>query len=525
VSFAEGLLGVTLDGKYRLDAVLGEGGMGSVFRATHLALERKVAIKLLKPHLTSDDTALQRFAAEARRTMRVDSPHAVKVLDFGVTEHRDYYMVLEYLDGRTVQRELEVDGPFAAARVIHVARHALSALAAAHDSGLVHRDIKPDNLLLMRVGDDPDYTKVLDFGVAKLMEGAARSTRSQLQLTQQGMVFGTPEFMSREQACGLPIDGRSDLYALAATMFAMLTGCGLYAAARPIEWLTHHARTPPPHLGDANPALADQADLDALLQRCLAKRAEDRPQSARELDGLLADLERGGGAAGVAAQPPSPSRALPPMVASPSSYVEALPPGASTAPLVRPPTTEGQPHVPPRARRGLLVAIVAGAVVAIGGAVVAIATVSRTPGATTPATSPPRTVAVADAGPVRAADAAAVAVAVTDAGPDPDATTVAMTPPPAPPTSPHRPVPTPSSPAIAAHLAAARTAATANDRLAELAHAQAALKLDPGNVAATYLMGDALVATGDTDHGCQILGNIKRFPAAAERMRVAGCTN
>jgi serine/threonine-protein kinase len=200
--FAAGLVGIVLDGRYRLDAVLGEGGMGSVFRAQHLAMDRKVAVKLLKPHLTTDNAALQRFAREARATLKVDSAHAVKVLDFGVTPQNDYYMVLEYLDGRTVQRELEVDGPFAPARVLHIARHALDALAAAHNSGLVHRDIKPDNILLMRVDADPDHAMLLDFGVAKLMEGAAVSDKSRFALTQAGMVFGTPEFMSPEQACG-----------------------------------------------------------------------------------------------------------------------------------------------------------------------------------------------------------------------------------------------------------------------------------------------------------------------------------
>ncbi|MGE0402078.1 MAG: serine/threonine-protein kinase, partial [Kofleriaceae bacterium] len=199
-SFAAGLVGVVLDGRYRLDALLGEGGMGSVFRAQHLAMDRRVAVKLLKPHLTQDGNAAQRFLREARATLKVDSPHAVKVLDFGITPHGDYYMALEYLDGRTVQRELEVDGPFAPARVLHIARQALNALGAAHRIGLVHRDIKPDNILLLKVGDDPDYAKLLDFGVAKLMEGTAVSSQSALQLTQAGMVFGTPEFMSPEQA-------------------------------------------------------------------------------------------------------------------------------------------------------------------------------------------------------------------------------------------------------------------------------------------------------------------------------------
>ncbi|HEY0189952.1 MAG TPA: serine/threonine-protein kinase, partial [Kofleriaceae bacterium] len=287
-SFAQGLIGVELDGRYRLDAVLGEGGMGSVFRATQLAMDRKVAVKLLKPHLTTDDTALQRFAREARATQKVDSPHAVKVLDFGVTPHRDYYMVLEYLDGRTVQRELEVDGPFAPARVVHIARHALAALDVAHRSGLVHRDVKPDNLLLMRVGGDGDYTKVLDFGVAKLMQGAAAE---QLALTAAGMVFGTPEFMSPEQACGQPLDGRSDLYSLAATMFAMLTGQGLFEGQSAIEWLTHHARTPAPRLAMVKPELVAYPELDDLLQRCFAKSRDQRPATAAELAHKLAALE------------------------------------------------------------------------------------------------------------------------------------------------------------------------------------------------------------------------------------------
>ncbi|TMQ06866.1 MAG: serine/threonine protein kinase, partial [Deltaproteobacteria bacterium] len=281
-SFAQGLIGVTLDGRYRLDAVLGEGGMGSVFRATQLALERKVAVKLLKPHLTSDRAALERFGREARATFRVESPHAVKILDYGITPLGDYYMVLEYLDGRTVQRELEIDGPFAPARVAHIARQALHALGVAHAQGLIHRDVKPDNLLLMRVGADADYTKILDFGVAKLMQGTAGDP-ARLALTADGMVFGTPEFMSPEQACGQPLDGRSDVYSLAATMFVMLTGVMLFEGRSAIEWLTHHARTPAPRLAMARPELAAYPELDDLLQRCLAKEPDERPATAPDM--------------------------------------------------------------------------------------------------------------------------------------------------------------------------------------------------------------------------------------------------
>jgi serine/threonine protein kinase len=545
VTFAEGLIGVVLDGRYRLDAVLGEGGMGSVFRATQLAMERKVAVKLLKPHLTSDVVALQRFAAEARRTMRVDSPHAVKVLDFGVTEQRDYYMVLEYLDGRTVQRELEVDGPFSPARVIHAARHALSALGAAHASGLVHRDIKPDNLLLMRVGDDPDFTKVLDFGVAKLMEGAAVSSRSALQLTQQGMVFGTPEFMSPEQACGLPLDGRSDIYALAATMFAMLTGCGLFAASSPIEWLTAHARTPPPHLGAVHATLAGETALDALLQRCLAKRPEQRPQSAAELDRLLAALEQSGGK--VAAAPPPMGQALPSTLFSPSSYVEAIaPPDASldmhvaasdqATTSLRPATQADIGVTTPR--RGVVLGLALAGLLAVGGAVVAMTMVagdrSNAPAVAAspqPSARPAPPPVVADAVP---ADATTVALAVVDATAAPapvviDAA-VAATPDAAPASSPpQQPRPhgggSMNQRVVDTHLRAAREALSSKNYVGELAHAQAALKLDPGNLQAAYYMGDALVSSGDLDHGCEILRNIKRFAPASQRMQLAGCGN
>ncbi len=340
-SFAQGLIGVTLDGRYRLDAVLGEGGMGSVFRATHLAMDRKVAVKLLKPHLTGDRIALERFSREARATLKVDSPHAVKVLDFGVTPLGDYYMVLEYLDGRTVQRELEIDGPFAPPRVAHIARQALHALGAAHAQGLIHRDVKPENLLLMRVGSDGDYTKILDFGVAKLMQGAAGDP-AQLALTAAGMVFGTPEFMSPEQACGLPLDGRSDLYSLAATMFVMLTGTTLFEGTTAIEWLTHHVRTPPPQLAMVRPELAAYPELDALLQRCLAKQRELRPETAAEMARLLAELEPALARNPASAPPRTASRPGP---VHASGYVEVLrDPGSTLLPAVAvPPGAATQP--------------------------------------------------------------------------------------------------------------------------------------------------------------------------------------
>ncbi len=533
-SFAEGLVGITLDGRYRLDAVLGEGGMGSVFRAQHLAMERRVAIKLLKPHLTSDATALQRFAAEARRTLRVDSPHAVKVLDFGVTEGKDYYIVLEYLDGRTVQRELEVDGPFAPARVIHIARQALHALGAAHRSGLVHRDIKPENILLMRADDDPDYTKLLDFGVAKLMQGAAVSDRSAFAMTQKGMVFGTPEFMSPEQACGLPLDGRSDLYSLAATMFAMLTGCGLFEAATPIAWLTAHARTPPPRLQQLDAELAPHTALDDLLQRCLAKRADARPADAAAMEAELAAIANG---THDSAASSSSRKAFKPMF-SQSVYVEALPdaPAAisaaevaptSLAPVADPYAPTGAQPIPARRARGKYVAIAAVAAVACAAAI-AIATspnredkVSATTGAApiapAPALAPPPSPSPVPV-PVALPDAA---VAIEPPPPPPAARPkLSAVPPPQPPQPPQPPKP-PSD--AEKHLAAAESAQRAGNRLRQMAEADAARRLEPTNAKAIYLLADVLISTGDVDRGCDYLRAIKHFPLAVARSRSAGC--
>ena len=510
-SFAEGLVGIVLDGRYRLDALLGEGGMGAVYRAHHLAMDRRVAVKLLKPHLTQDHTALERFAREARSTQKVDSPHAVKVLDYGVTPHDDYYMVLEYLDGRTVQRELDVDGPFAPARVLHIAKHALLALGAAHRIGLVHRDIKPDNLLLMRAGDDPDFTKVLDFGVAKLMEGAAKSSRSQLSLTQAGMVFGTPEFMSPEQACGQTLDARSDLYSLAATMFAMLTGCGMYQAGSAIEWLTAHARTPPPHLVDGNPGLAGYGELDALVQRCLAKRPEGRPKDAdamiREIEAVEARLA----GAAPAARPPklvatfSPSTfipALPAEVAADSTLVPALPamPTPSTGEV---PVAAGH--------RGLWLVI--GSLVIVG--MIAVAIVVATAGKAKRTAAARPDAALADA--PRVALAPVDAAAPIDAAPIvADAREVSHP-------TPATPIHNPKSTELDTYLANAQAAQKAGKRMTQVTQAHAAYLLDPHNVKAILLLADGLLAEGDLEHGCKYLRELGRNPVALQRMRSASC--
>ncbi|MBV8755918.1 MAG: protein kinase [Deltaproteobacteria bacterium] len=471
-SFAAGLVGITLDQRYRLDALLGEGGMGAVYRATQLANDRKVAVKLLKPHLTTDQGSLERFAREARATIKVESPHAVKVSDFGITPNGDYYMVLEYLDGRTVQKELDVDGPFEPRRVIHIAKQALHALGAAHAAGIVHRDIKPDNLLLMRVGDDPDYCKVLDFGVAKLLDPGMAS------ITQAGMVFGTPEFMSPEQACGQPLDGRSDLYALAATMFAMLTGRGMYHAGTPIEWLMAHARQPAPHLPDGF-----SPELDAVLQQCFAKHKEQRPATADAMIALLDQLD-----APAAAAPPEIKLQVPTeqprTVFSQTTFTSAV--------VVVPPS-----------RKGMWIAL--GGLVAAAMVVLAIVFATRGKPAKQPVAKP-----------VTAPVDAAVVVAEIDAAPVLDAApadaAVAVVP-----TRPH------ANPAVDQHIAAADQARQAGKWMKQIEEAHAALSLDPKNVKATLLLADGLIRENDIPTACKYLHALGKNPLAQAKAKSAGC--
>ncbi len=525
VSFAEGLVGITLDDRYRLDAVLGEGGMGAVFRATHLAMDRKVAVKLLKPHLSNNEASLERFKREARSTMKVESPHAVKVLDYGVTPQRDYYIVLQYLDGRTVQRELDVDGVFTPARVVHIARQALHALGAAHAIGLVHRDIKPENILLMRVGSDPDYTKLLDFGVAKLMEGAAKSTHSQLALTQLGTVFGTPEFMSPEQACGHLLDGRSDLYSLAGTMFAMLTGCGMFEAGSAIEWLTHHVRTPPPHLALMRPELSTYPELDEVLQACLAKSREARPKSAAELDALLVKIAptlsrpRGG--------TPGSSKVK---VFSSSMFFDALPkdtvePGETLLPsanislqdieaVAAPSTSTSMSALPTRSRRNVYLGI--GALTILGVMSVAIGLVmskkskSATPGAAVASTKHDALAAhdAAAATPDSVNVPADVMVAIADAPTlRPDAGAIAS-----------RPT---ANPTALKFLADAEAAHRSRDAIGQMASAQAAEESDPKRLLKPserlriqFLYAEGMMRTaGNFEKGCKRLRALRNTMA------------
>jgi serine/threonine-protein kinase len=511
----DALVGQVLDGRYRLDALLGQGGMGAVFRAYHLAMERKVAVKVLRPHLVGDAVAAKRFAREAKGTFKIASDHAVRVHDFAIEQTTGVaYMVMEYLDGRTVAAELGVDGPFAPARALHIMKQVCSALAAAHAIGLVHRDVKPDNIMLQVRGSDADYAKVLDFGLAKLSDHAHTAAPFSVgAITQGDMVFGTPDYMSPEQAKGQPLDGRSDLYAVGTTLFEMLTGRCPFVEPTAILLLARHVQARPPRLVEVTPALADVAGIDAieaLVARLLAKSRDDRPASAEacaaELDAVTAQL---GGRA------PRDSRSA----ASTMDLDAPAEPAPKRAPIPSVFLTSPSDAVPRARRRGVWIAIAIAAAAVV--ATIVIATAARRDRRGTAG-------AVIDAG-AGAAIAQGDLRGAIDAGIGAGAGAIVASVEDAQPASPDAAIPThPGSGAVrpsdaAAYIAAAEAARAAGNHIKQLTEADLAVRKDPRNAEARFLLGDALIAGGDIQNGCEYLRSVRRLPKAKAALAAAGC--
>ncbi|MGC4069175.1 MAG: serine/threonine-protein kinase [Polyangiaceae bacterium] len=217
--------------RYRIIETVGAGGMGTVYAAEHLTLRKKVAIKVLHRDLLRLPNIAARFEREARATARIEHPNVTAAVDFGALEDGALYLVLEFVDGRTLRQEL-AKGPLPLPRALHIANQIASLLVTAQSLGIVHRDLKPENVLLVQRGDDPDFVKVMDFGIARMTRGEDDEDASQ-PLTKLGAVFGTPEYMAPEQALGQRVDSRADLYALGVMLFEMLAGVRPYVSAGP----------------------------------------------------------------------------------------------------------------------------------------------------------------------------------------------------------------------------------------------------------------------------------------------------
>jgi tRNA A-37 threonylcarbamoyl transferase component Bud32 len=280
-------------GSYELGELLGRGGMGEVYKATHRMLARPAAIKLIRPEMIASgdpagaQLAVQRFRREAEVAASLRSPNTVELYDFGVTDDGTLYFVMELLEGMDLESLVQRHGPVAPSRVIHIIRQTCASLEEAHQRGLMHRDIKPANIHLGRLGLVYDFVKVLDFGLVKPI--ADRSIEQTLT-TQAGLIIGTPGYMAPEMAIGERVDGRADLYAIGCVAYYLLTGQQVFDGTTAMQIMSKHlqaAPVPP----SARGAFTIPAALDALVLSCLAKEPEERPQSAADLARRLSAID------------------------------------------------------------------------------------------------------------------------------------------------------------------------------------------------------------------------------------------
>ncbi|HKU62918.1 MAG TPA: serine/threonine-protein kinase [Gemmatimonadales bacterium] len=276
-------------GSYRLGRLLGRGGMGEVYLATHRMLARPAAIKLIRPESLAADPdaaelAARRFRREAEAAATLRSPHTVELYDFGVTEDRTLYFVMELLEGLDLETLVQRHGPLPPNRMIHLLRQVCESLEEAHARGLVHRDIKPANIHVGQVGLRHDFAKVLDFGLVKSVTGVSGDSLA----TAAGLTPGTPAYMAPEMARGDPVDGRADIYALGCVGYFLLTGQLVFDAENAFHMIARHlsAEPVPPSVRSS---VALPPGLDRLILACLAKQPSDRPD-ARALGRALAEL-------------------------------------------------------------------------------------------------------------------------------------------------------------------------------------------------------------------------------------------
>lgn len=334
-------VGRQVAGRYRLVAKLGEGGMGAVFRAEQISLKRIVAVKMLKPAMSADHALVRRFHAEAELAAKINHPNTVTLYDFGQDTDGNLFIAMEYIEGNSLRQVLHREGPLSSERALGIATQVAASLADAHTHGIIHRDLKPDNVMLTERGRQHDIVRVLDFGIAKLRD--ERGDISQLPLTQAGDLLGTPQYMAPEQIRGEPVDGRTDVYALGALLYEMVTGRLPFEAPTVLAILGKHLTDMPVRPAERRPDLPIHNAVDQLVMDALKKAPAERP-SMDQLGERLGELSA---RLGTPSRPKMPAleHLAPPVMPAASGHGAAAGDRATTTgPIGRPP---GVPTSPP----------------------------------------------------------------------------------------------------------------------------------------------------------------------------------
>ena len=294
MSEADPRVGQIVDGAFRIERLLGQGGMGQVYLAHQLAMDRPVVLKILLRQLADDATALERFQREARFISRLNHPNVVSVHTFGRMDDGALFLVMEYVHGLSLREELKASGALPQDRALRIVDQILSALTEAHSSGLIHRDLKPENVMLTQKSGTDDLIKVLDFGIAKVV---AEDQPALTTLTATDAIIGTPRYMSPEQARSKPLDARSDLYSLGLILHEMVAGAHPFKADTPLDFLLKHVTEPVPSLIGRYPERGIHAAVERIVLCALEKQPERRFRSAADMQravrGALALLQSG----------------------------------------------------------------------------------------------------------------------------------------------------------------------------------------------------------------------------------------
>lgn len=282
-------IGKTVASKYRVEQMIGEGGMGKVYKATQLALDKPVVLKVLRQALLSDERTVARFQREAKAASRLNHPNSISVLDFGQSDDGALFIAMEYVQGKDLHQILSREWPLPESRVIRVMSQVLSALADAHSAGVIHRDLKPENIMVEQRRGEADFVKVLDFGIAKIVDGSADDGPA---LTRAGFVCGTPEYMSPEQARGAQLDHRSDLYAVGVIIYQLCAGLLPFDSDSAVGFATKHLTEVPPPPSKRRPDAKISPAMERLIMKALAKNPDDRPQTAEQFRAELLAIEK-----------------------------------------------------------------------------------------------------------------------------------------------------------------------------------------------------------------------------------------